>query len=198
MLIMVVVVAFASLIILSVLTRMFSFDTRDLVTIGLFAGAAKAASLTVSLLGGGMNPVTLILKNAVWTALWVILLVKVRKPGVLTLGNIIAALLGVFLLGSTILTLPAVLIACLAGEAVILAVSGFAGRLAAVSAGIIVCEFISKALQIAVTFIVLREQPALLIPGAAIILIGYTGVFLGIYGGIKMIKELRHAGLIRH
>ena len=35
----------------------------ELVTIGVFAAAAKVITMVVALAGGGMNPVTLLIKN---------------------------------------------------------------------------------------------------------------------------------------
>jgi energy-coupling factor transport system substrate-specific component len=176
----------------------FTFSTGELVTIGLFAGAAKAASLMVALAGGGMNPLTLILKNAIWAALWLILLVKVQKPGTLTLANLIAALFGLFLMGSSMLALPAVLFACVLAEALMSALSGFMGRLWVAAAGIAVSELLAKGVSLGIAFLGMREQAALIIPVTVIISVGYLGILAGLAGGVKMVKELRHAGLIRN
>ncbi|OPL14051.1 MAG: hypothetical protein AVO34_06000 [Firmicutes bacterium ML8_F2] len=69
----------------------------------------KAASLLISLVGGDMNPLTLLLKNFVFTKLILVLLHKVRKPGTLTLAVGISALVAVLLMAliyTNKLTLP--------------------------------------------------------------------------------------------
>ena len=42
--------------------------------LGVFAASIKVTSLIIALAGGGMNPVSLILKNLVFTTLLVVLL----------------------------------------------------------------------------------------------------------------------------
>ena len=56
--------------------RGFYWRTEDLVVVGLFAALSKAVSLAIALVGGGMNPFTLFLKNGVATALLVVLLAR--------------------------------------------------------------------------------------------------------------------------
>ena len=50
------------------------WKSQELVMIGVFAAAIKLSSLLIALAGGGMNPVTLILKNLVFTTLLIVLL----------------------------------------------------------------------------------------------------------------------------
>ena len=59
------------------------WKSQDLVMIGVFAAAIKLTSLLIALAGGGMNPISLILKNLVFTSLLIVLLLKVRKLGTL-------------------------------------------------------------------------------------------------------------------
>ncbi|MDY5993637.1 MAG: hypothetical protein SPJ14_00165, partial [Succinivibrio sp.] len=61
------------------------FNCRELVVIGVFAASVKVVTMLIALAGGGLNPVSLILKNLVFTTLMVVLLYKVRKTGALTL-----------------------------------------------------------------------------------------------------------------
>lgn len=60
---------------------------RDLVFIGIFAAVSKAAVLIIALVGGGMNPFSLALKNFVYTALMLVLAHKVAKPWTLTMAD---------------------------------------------------------------------------------------------------------------
>ena len=57
--------------------RRFYWDTESLVVVGLFTALSKVISLMIALLGGGMNPLTLFLKNGVATALLVVLVARV-------------------------------------------------------------------------------------------------------------------------
>ena len=59
------------------LRKGFYWDTESLIVVGLFTALGKAASLLVALLGGGMNPVTLLLKNGIATALLVVMVARV-------------------------------------------------------------------------------------------------------------------------
>lgn len=152
----------------------------------------------VALAGGGMNPITLILKNAVWATMWLILLVKVQKPGTLTLANLIAGLFGLFMMGSSMLSLPAVMLACALAEALMLALSGFVSRLWVAAAGIAVSELLAKGVSLGIALLSMREQTMLVIPVAVIISVGYLGILAGLAGGVRMVKELKRAGLIRN
>lgn len=176
----------------------FAFTTGELVTIGLFAGAAKATSIMVALMGGGMNPVTLILKNAIWAALWLILLIKVQRPGTLTLSNTVAALLGLFFMGSAMLSLPGIIAACVIAEIIMISISPAVSRMVTAALGIALSELLSRAATLGISYIATREQPALLIPVFLIIAFGYIGIVIGLLGGSRMVKELRHAGLIQN
>lgn len=176
----------------------FAFTTGELVTIGLFAGAAKAFSLVIALAGGGMNPITLILKNAVWAALWLILLIKVPRPGTLTLANVLAALVGLFLLGSAMLSLPGVIAACVLAEIVMLSLQTVSSRITAAVVGVALSELLTRGVSLGLSYIGMREQPMLLIPAIIIVMVGYIGIIIGLFGGMRMTKELRHAGLIQN
>ena len=72
------------------------FNCRELVVLGVFAAAAKVVTLVIALAGGGLNPVSLVLKNLVFTTLLVVLLYKVRKLGTLSLFAVISGLLFCF------------------------------------------------------------------------------------------------------
>jgi energy-coupling factor transport system substrate-specific component len=173
------------------------FETRDLVTIGLFAGAAKAVTMLLALIGGGMNPVTMVIKSAVFAALLVTLLTKVPKTGVLTLANTVAGLLGFFLLGQAVITLPSVIVATLGVELLVQRLGGLSRRpwLAALAVGL--SELLMRIINLFFAYLAVREQPELLIMVLVISGFSYLGILLGLAGGLKMVKELRHAGLIQ-
>lgn len=173
------------------------FETRDLVIIGLFAGAGKAATLMIALAGGGMNPVTLVLKSAVFSALWVVMLTKVPKIGALTLANTVAGLLGLFLLGQSMVSLPSLILATLAVEMLIKALGGFKNRIWPAVLAVGLSELAMRIINLFVVHLSVREQPALIAMVAAISALSYLGILIGLWGGARMVKELRHAGLIQ-
>lgn len=61
-------------------------------SLGVFAAAAKVSTLLVALAGGGMNPVSLLLKNLIYTTLLVVMLYRVRKAGTLLLFSLVSML----------------------------------------------------------------------------------------------------------
>ena len=77
------------------------WSARELVVLGVFSAAAKL-SLLVALVGGGMNPVSLLAKNLIFTTLLVVMLYKVRKPGTLALFVLVNMLISMLLLGGSV------------------------------------------------------------------------------------------------
>jgi energy-coupling factor transport system substrate-specific component len=173
------------------------FETRDLVTIGLFAGAAKASTVILALAGGGMNPVTMILKSLVFSALWVVLLIKVPKTGALTLANTVAGLLGFFLLGQAMISLPSLIAATLATEMLILGLGGLKKRPWLAAPAVALSELAMRLVNLFFSYLGAREQPGLVIMVLIISAFSYIGILLGLAAGLKMARELRHAGLIQ-
>ncbi len=58
----------------SVIQKINSYwELRELVVIGVFSAVAKVTSLLVALAGGGMNPLTLILKSLLFTTFCIVL-----------------------------------------------------------------------------------------------------------------------------
>jgi energy-coupling factor transport system substrate-specific component len=173
------------------------FDTSDLVTIGLFAAGAKASSLFLALIGGGMNPLTMVLKSAVYAALLVVMLTKVPKTGALTLANLVGALLGFFLMGQGMLSVPALVAGTLLVELGLKVAGGLEKRpgLAILAVGL--SELLIRFINIGLSYLQVREQPQLLAMVIIVVCFSYAGILLGLVGGHFMTKELRHAGLLR-
>lgn len=172
------------------------WGARDLVVIGVFAATAKLSTVLIAMVGGGMNPVSLLFKNVVFTTLLVIMLYKVRQPGTLTLFVIVSALVNFLLLGGNVTLIPPMLAAALASEVVMKFVKSF-GWKGAVFWGGGCFDFLSKGLSLAVSYLMMRESPALMAVVLPIVLIGYAGSLLGLYTGFRSMKELRHAGIVR-
>lgn len=172
------------------------WGARDLVVIGVFAATAKLSTVLIAMVGGGMNPVSLLLKNVVFTTLLVIMLYKVRQPGTLSLFVIVSALVNFLLLGGNVTLIPPMLVAALVSEAVMKFVKSL-GWKGAVFWGVGCFDFVSKGLSLAVSYLMMRESPALMAVVLPIVLIGYAGSLIGLYTGYRSMKELRHAGIVR-
>lgn len=174
----------------------YRWGARDLVVIGVFAATAKLSTVLIAMVGGGMNPVSLLLKNVVFTTLLVIMLYKVRQPGTLSLFVIVSALVNFLLLGGNVTLIPPMLVAALVSEAVMKFVKSL-GWKGAVFWGVGCFDFLSKGLSLAVSYLMMRESPALMAVVLPIVLIGYAGSLIGLYTGYRSMKELRHAGIVR-
>ena len=172
------------------------WGARDLVVIGVFAATAKLSTVLIAMVGGGMNPVSLLLKNGVFTTLLVIMLYKVRQPGTLSLFVIVSALVNFLLLGGNVTLIPPMLAAALVSEAVMKFVKSL-GWKGAVFWGVGCFDFLSKGLSLADSYLMMRESPALMAVVLPIVLIGYAGSLIGLYTGYRSMKELRHAGIVR-
>lgn len=172
------------------------WGARDLVVIGVFAATAKLSTVLIAMVGGGMNPVSLLLKNVVFTTLLVIMLYKVRQPGTLSLFVIVSTLVNFLLLGGNVTLIPPMLAAALVSEAVMKFVKSL-GWKGAVFWGVGCFDFLSKGLSLAVSYLMMRESPALMAVVLPIVLIGYAGSLIGLYTGYRSMKELRHAGIVR-
>lgn len=172
------------------------WGARDLVVIGVFAATAKLSTVLIAMVGGGMNPVSLLLKNVVFTTLLVIMLYKVRQPGTLSLFVIVSASVNFLLLGGNVTLIPPMLVAALVSEAVMKFVKSL-GWKGAVFWGVGCFDFLSKGLSLAVSYLMMRESPALMAVVLPIVLIGYAGSLIGLYTGYRSMKELRHAGIVR-
>ncbi len=173
------------------------WDTRELVTIGVFATVIKASTIMVAYMGGGMNPVTLAAKNCLYATLMIVLLHKVPRAGAMTLAVGMTTLVSLLLMGQGILHGPAAILACLLGEGVIFALGGY-GKTRNIVAGVLVAELAAKAAGLGISWMVMREQPGMLVTATAFVTIGAVGTLAGSVTGVRFMKELRHAGIISH
>lgn len=172
------------------------WKSQELVMIGVFAAAIKLSSLLIALAGGGMNPVTLMLKNLVFTTLLIVLLAKVKKSGTLLLFTAVSMIVSALLMGGSITLLPAAIVGAIVAELAILLTGGFKHSWTTYI-GVAVYDLGSKIFSIAVSYIMMRETPALVLSVLPIIFIGYTGCLLGLFTGYRTLQELRHAGMVR-
>ncbi len=172
------------------------WSAHELVVIGVFSAAAKISTLLVALAGGGMNPVSLLLKNLVFTTLLIVMLYKVRKPGTLLLFVLINMLVSALLLGASLTLLPAMLAAALVAETAAALTGGYArpwGPLVAVA----VFDLLFRVCSLGVSWLYMRENPAMLLAAVPIVTLGYAGALIGLFTGVRAVRELRHAGIVR-
>jgi energy-coupling factor transport system substrate-specific component len=176
-------------------TRQRRWEVRELAAIGIFAAIAKVSSLMVALAGGGMNPLTLVLKNLVFTALLVVLMFKVRKSGTLTLFVLVSSLFTAMLLGAGIVLLPPMLAAGLCAEGLIIALGGYR-RSVNLFLGVALFDLLFKLGSVGLTWLFVREQPQLIWLMTIMVAVGYSGALMGLFAGARLVKELHHAGII--
>ena len=169
---------------------------RDLVLIATFTALIKITSFLVSITGGGMNPLALIFKNIVSTALVVVLVFSVRKFGTLTLYVMISALISALAFGHGMILLPSLLIAGLIGDALIFLLGGHTKNYAVIM-GVALFETLFRAFSLGFNAILIREDRNMFIMAAIIVAIGYIGCLIGLKVGVSFSKELRHAGIIK-
>ena len=178
------------------LTQKMRWSPRELVLVGVFAAASKLSSLLIALAGGGMNPLSLVVKNLVFTTLLIVLLCKVRKSGTLLLFTAVGMIVSVLLLGGSLTLLPAAVAGAMLGETALLLSGGADTRWAPWTAAA-VYDLASKGLSLGVSFLFMRESPALMTFVVPIVLIGYAGSLAGLWFGWKTVGELKHAGFVR-
>ncbi|MEI6892232.1 MAG: MptD family putative ECF transporter S component [Pontiella sp.] len=176
----------------------FYWNTESLIVVGLFTALNKVVSLLIALIGGGMNPVTMMLKNGVATALLIVMVSRVRKFGVLALYTLIAQVVSFLIAGGGLITLlPAFLLAGLISDSIIHWCGGYR-KLSAVVFGVAMYDLLGRVISLSWSFLTVRENEGMFIFGAVVVGLGYLGCLLiGIPCGIKFTKELRHAGIIR-
>jgi len=172
------------------------WETRELAVIGIFAALTKVASLVVALVGGGMNPLALIVKNLVFTALLVVLLFKVRKAGTLMLFIVVNIIFAMLIMGGGFVLLPPMLLAGICAEGLIRALGGY-GKTVCLMLGVALYDLIFKSASLGISWLFVREQPQVLWASTIMVAIGYSGALAGLFVGRTFVTELRHAGIVR-
>ena len=54
-----------------------------------------------------------------------------------------------------------------------------------------------RLLSLSIAYMVMRETPEIIYMVAPIIAVGYIGAVIGLFTGVKAVKELRYAGIVR-
>lgn len=176
----------------------FYWDTESLIVVGLFTAFNKVISLLIALIGGGMNPFTMLLKNGVATALLIVMVSRVRRFGILALYTCVAQIISFLIAGGGMITLlPEFLLAGLISDGVISLCGGYK-ELKAVVLGVVLYDLLGRVISLTFSYLTVRESMGMFYFGAGVVAFGYLGCLaVGIPCGIKLVKELRHAGIIR-
>jgi energy-coupling factor transport system substrate-specific component len=109
---------------------------------------------------------------------------------------LISSLFSLVAMGSGAILLIPKLLSALLAETLIHFMGGY-GRRPAIVAGVLVFELLTKALALGISWVSMREEPAMLIGVSIFVAIGFVGTLVGLLTGTMFIRELRHAGLIR-
>jgi hypothetical protein len=99
-------------------------------------------------------------------------------------------------MGQAMLALPTIIIGTLAVELLVRVLGGLEKRPGLGILAVAASELFSRVANIGLAYLGVREQPGLLVMVVVISAFSYLGILIGLAGGIRMIKELRHAGLI--
>ena len=176
----------------------FYWNSEALIVVGLFTALSKVISLMITVIGGGMNPVTILLKNGLATALLVVMVAKVRKFGILALYTLVSQAIGFLMTGGGMsFMIPFYLLSALISDTVIALTGGYK-RLTSVLLGVMVYDLLGRVLTLSFSYLTVRENIGMFWMAAAMIALSYPGCLLiGLPFGAKFVKELRHAGIIR-
>ncbi|PID27893.1 MAG: hypothetical protein CR982_04915 [Candidatus Cloacimonadota bacterium] len=172
------------------------WESWELISIGIFAALVKILTFLISITGGGMNPISLMLKNGVGTTLLIILMLKVQKFGVFTIYVLINTVLAIIMSGGGAMMSPVGLIATGIITDYILGNREKTGRARAVL-GILFFETFSRVVSLVIGYISIRETPQFFYMGVAVVSLGYLGCLGGVFAGFRFSKELKVAGIIK-
>ena len=173
------------------------WTVQELVTIGVFTASAKVITMVVALAGGGMNPITLFLKNMIFTTFFIVMLFKVRKQGTMLLSTFISMIISMMLMGAEATTSFGMFLASFIGELFIFLCGGMKRTFAPII-GVAMFDLSYRILSLGISYIATRETPEIIAIVFPIIAIGYIGAVFGLFSGYKAVKELRHAGIVRN
>lgn len=171
----------------------------DYISIGVMGALAKSGATLIALVGGGMNPLTMILSNLFHMVILSALLVKIKKPFTLTLSYLTGIFISAFVMGKGITLIPLILLTSLIVEIIIYVFSLGYKKVFPLILGIFLGEASLKGINLLYIYWQWRESPMVkeIVGGNSIFVgIALIGSFLGIFASYKFIKELRRASLI--
>jgi energy-coupling factor transport system substrate-specific component len=172
------------------------WSTSDLAHVGVFAALSRVIGLGISLAGGGINPLSLILKNVAATAILVVYLHKVPRNGALALFVLVQAGISVLLMGKGVIGLSGMLIAVAIVEGLYIKSDGYQSTKRVVVA-VLLFEILFRAISLGMGYFAVRESMMLFIIACVVVSIGTLGCFAGLWLGVRIVRELRTAGILR-
>jgi hypothetical protein len=172
-----------------------SWRLGDLAVIGVLAALARVLGLFSVFALGGMNPLSLTVRAALTTLLWIVLKRKVRRFGTLVLATLTGSMVSFLVMAQGLATLPLTLAAAFLAE---LLIDGPGrGRNWAVIAGTAWLGVLDKVASLGVLWLTLRERPAMLWPLFFMIAVSALGDALACLFAPRFLRELEHAGFIK-
>jgi energy-coupling factor transport system substrate-specific component len=60
-----------------------------------------------------------------------------------------------------------------------------------------VFDIVTKVLSLCVSYLITRENAGMMVMVVPFVIIGYIGSLGGLYTGVRAVRELQHAGIIR-
>ena len=172
------------------------WQNSDLIAIGTFAALDRSVGTLIVVLGGGMNLLAFIAKNMISTALLLILCYKVRKFGVITLYITTTFAVYFIVYGQPPVYGFSMLPLCLLADCMIYFFGGYKSSLGLLC-GVAFYDLAVRVNSILWKIIVTREDVSLMGVGLIITAVSYLGCLIGLPLGLKLLKELRHAGIVR-
>lgn len=169
---------------------------RELIVIGTFAAVTKITTFLIALAGGGMNPASLVLKNVVATTLLLLLVHKVRKFGVLSLFALVSGLVSILFMGGSAMSLGGMIVSAPLCDG-LMYLLGRNKKPWVLFVGIGCYDLLTRFFSLGFSYLYFRETPELLVMGVITVSLGYIGCILGLIGGTLLVKEFKHACIIR-
>ncbi|MEG6502602.1 hypothetical protein V6C16_12135, partial [Desulfovibrio sp. 1188_IL3213] len=60
-----------------------------------------------------------------------------------------------------------------------------------------VFDILFRVCSLGVSWLFMRENPAMLMAAIPVVTLGYLGAVMGLFTGVGAVRELRHAGIVR-
>ena len=58
-------------------------------------------------------------------------------------------------------------------------------------------DILFRVCSLGVSWLFMRENPAMLMAAIPVVALGYLGAVMGLFTGVGAVRELRHAGIVR-
>ena len=99
-------------------------------------------------------------------------------------------------MGAEASTALGMFLASFIGE-IFMRISGGVSKKYAAVIGVAAFDLSYRVLSLSIAYLMMRETPEIIYMVIPIIAVGYAGAVIGLFTGIKAVKELRYAGIVR-